>query len=381
VKRRVWVILGGALGAVILCVVLIWPAAPLWERLGAQPICLQGAWPDLKIVDCPSPTPIARATLLPLPVAPAQGPIPLIFDDDGSPDGMIALLYFLRNPLFDVRAVTVSSGEAHPDVFAPKLQRLLAGLGHAEITVGAGRATPLEGDNAFPEPWRQASDDFWSLSYPEATPSHELASASELMIDILKTSTRPVTVFVSGTHTNLAEALRLDPTIASNIQEVRVMGGSVYVPGNIHSDWPEFDNTTAEWNLWVDPVAAAEIFASGLPIDLTPLDATNRIIWTESDARTWSNSDTPEGATAGRLLQWMLDSWSPTGVYVWDLVAAIGATDPDLCPEVPLALDVLVDPGQEQGRTAISEGAPNAGVCLEPDADRMRALARAVFGG
>ena len=83
-----------------------------------------------------------------------QARIPVIVDDDGSPDGMVALLYFLRNPLFDVRAVTISCGEAHPALFASHVLRLLAGLGRVDIPVGTGRDTPLAGNNVFPGPWR-----------------------------------------------------------------------------------------------------------------------------------------------------------------------------------------------------------------------------------
>lgn len=384
-RRRAWVLFGILSGVVILCVVAIWPAAPLWERLGAQPLCIQGEWPELRIVDCRSSAALPAATARPRPAASiptpsAATPIPILFDDDGSPDGMIALLYFLRNPLFDVKAVTISSGEAHPDVFVPRLQRLLADLGHADLPVGIGRATPLQGSNAFPEPWRAASDDLWGLDLPPSHSSAAPVSAAELIVETANESRQPLSVFVSGTHTNLAEALRLDPGLAERIGEVYVMGGAVEVPGNIHSDWPEIDNTTAEWNIWVDPVAAAEVFASDLSIHLTPLDATNQIVWTDSDASTWFGSSSPEGAAAGDLLHWMLNSWFPSGVYVWDLVAAIGATDPGLCPEVRLALDIIVDPGPEQGRTAVAEGPPIAAVCLEPDAEGMRALAAAVFG-
>jgi purine nucleosidase/pyrimidine-specific ribonucleoside hydrolase len=187
-------------------------------------------------------------------------------------------------------------------------------------------------------------------------------------------------IFVSGTLTNLAEALRLDPGISGNILDVHIMGGSIDVPGNIASDWPEIDNQVAEWNIWVDPLAAEEVFASGLPLHLAPLDATNQVVWTRSDALSWAASGTPEGILAGDLLGWMLDSWDVTGAYIWDLVAAVNATDPGLCPEVPLALDVLVAPGPEQGRTAVVDGDPNVTVCLEPDPEGVRGLAASVLG-
>jgi pyrimidine-specific ribonucleoside hydrolase len=379
-KRRGFIILGVVLVLLILLVILIGPAARLWERLGVTPFCIRGTWPHLEIVSCSSPATPSAVTPGPLPTPSRAGPIPLIVDDDGSPDGMVALLYFLSNPRFDVRAVTISCGEAHPDLFAPRLLQLLAGLGRADIPVGVGRATPLEGNNAFPDPWREASDEFWSIAYPEAPVSLEPIAASELIVETLNSSTQPVMVFVSGNHTNLAEALRLDPSIVEHIRDVYIMGGSIYVPGNIESDWPDIENNVAEWNIWVDSVAADEVFASGLPLHLTPLDATSQVIWTQADARTWASSGTPEGVLAGDLLQWMLDSWSSTGVYTWDLVAAVYATDSALCPEVPLSVDVLVAPGPDQGRTVIADRPSNAAVCLEPDAEQMRALAAAVLG-
>ena len=380
-KRKSLVIIGIILGVLILCVILIWPAAPLWARLGFEPFCIQGSWPNIKLVPCEQTSSIPPAvTPRPLPTPSGESPIPVIFDDDGSPDGMIALLYFLRNPLFDVRAVTVSCGEAHPEVFASHLQRLLAGLGRADIPVGAGRATPLEGNNVFPEPWRQLSDEFWGIDYPDAPVSLEPFPAAELIVDTINSSDQPVMVFVSGTHTNLAEALRLDPGIAGNILGVQVMGGAIHVPGNIKSDWPEIDNSVAEWNIWGDPLAAAEVFASGLDIHLTPLDATNQVTWTQSDALYWAASGTPEGILAADLLQWMLDSWSLTYANIWDLVAAVNATDPALCPDVSLSVDILVAPGPEQGRTVITDQLPNATVCLDPEPEKMRALVTAILG-
>jgi hypothetical protein len=47
--------------------------------------------------------------------SPAYGePVPVIWDDDGSADGVVALLYLLKHPGYDVKAATVSYGIAHP---------------------------------------------------------------------------------------------------------------------------------------------------------------------------------------------------------------------------------------------------------------------------
>jgi len=126
-KRKVLMIIGIVLGVLVLAIILIWPAAPLWARLGAKPMCIQGSLPKIKFVSCPQTTTV-RVEITPFPTLTGQAPIPVIVDDDGSPDGVIALLYFLSNPLYDVRAVTISSGEAHPDPFAPQIIKLLTEL-------------------------------------------------------------------------------------------------------------------------------------------------------------------------------------------------------------------------------------------------------------
>ncbi len=56
------------------------------------------------------------------------------------------------------------------------------------------------------------------------------------------------------------------------------MGGALHAPGNL-GDGGVFHtkNTTAEWNIFVDPLAASIVFKSGIPIRLIALDATNKV--------------------------------------------------------------------------------------------------------
>jgi pyrimidine-specific ribonucleoside hydrolase len=377
-KRKILIIIGIIVAVLALLVILVWPMAPLWQKLGLEPKCIQGSWPDLQLVSCPDQEAVS-VTPLPLPSLGADGPIPVIVDDDGSPDGMIALLYFLRNPLFDVRAVTISYGEAHPEQFAPSVAQLLAAFERTDIPVGYGSDAPLEGTNAFPDSWRQASDEFWGIALPQGAGAVIPVPAAQLIVDTVSGSEQPVTIFISGSHTNLAEALRLDPGIVGNIRDVFIMGGSVNVAGNIHSDWPEFENETAEWNIWVDPLAASEVFSSGLSLHLVPLDATRQVGWTPVDVSGWEASGAPESALAADLLQWMLNNWSPEGVYIWDLLAAVQATLSAVCPEVQMALEVVTAPGPEQGRTRAVDGPANVSVCLDPDPEQVKALVLSVF--
>ncbi len=64
---------------------------------------------------------------------------------------MIAWAYMLGHPEFDVKALTISQGIAHPEIFADNVAKMLRRLELTGIPVGIGRPNPLSGDNAFPD--------------------------------------------------------------------------------------------------------------------------------------------------------------------------------------------------------------------------------------
>ena len=58
---------------------------------------------------------------------------------------------------------------------------------------------------------------------------------------------------------------------------IYMMGGAVDISGNIVEVDPSIKNTTAEWNIYVDPDAADRVFRSGVPITMVGLDVTNQV--------------------------------------------------------------------------------------------------------
>lgn len=155
-------------------------------------------------------------------LAATMKPTPLIFDDDGSQDGMTALAYMLANPEFDIEAITIAQGIARPEVFVNNIERMLGRLNVTGIPLGIGRPDPLAGNNVFPEFVRDGSDSFWApfVTLPDSAPPAEKRSAAELIVETVKNSPEPVAILATGPLTNIAEALRLDPTIIDNISVV-----------------------------------------------------------------------------------------------------------------------------------------------------------------
>jgi len=305
--------------------------------------------------------------------------IPVIFDDDGSPDGTTALFYLLSHPGVSIEVINISYGEAHPLVYIQHIGRKLDELGIHDIPLAAGQDAPLAGSNAFPEELRQGADNFWGLPIPNAGKVYLFHNAPAYLVWILNQASAPVTIFISGPCTNLAQALRLDPGIRKNIAAVYIMGGAVNVPGNIYELLSNSGNTVAEWNIYADPQAASEVFESGLDIYLVPLDATNQVTIGRQDTRQWRLGGGSANFAAD-IYDLLLTSWGAENAAIWDLMTAVIMVKPDLCVFQPLHLKVITDEGFTSGWTVIVPNEePNVHVCLQPDVQLIKQTLIDVF--
>jgi inosine-uridine nucleoside N-ribohydrolase len=133
------------------------------------------------------------------------------------------------------------------------------------------------------------------------------------------------------------------------------------------------------WASRVDPQAAQEVFASGLPLYLVPLDATNQVTLNADDIRPWREGG-PTAVLAAEIYERWLESFGGRNAEVWDLMTAAIMVDPSLCGFAPLALDVVTADGATAGQTVVVDGgAPNVNVCLAPDAARIKESFSAIF--
>ena len=320
---------------------------------------------------------LVRDNTTPTPEAAQR--IPLIDDDDGSPDGTSALLYLLTQPTVDMKAAGITYGEAHPAVYIQHIGRMLDNFGFPDIPLGVGLDGPLSGSNGFPEWLRQSAGTFWGWPIPNANKTYPVQDDADLIISVVKQSPEPVTLFFSGPFTNLAIALRKAPEIRGNIAALYMMGGAVYIPGNIHDFYPDSANTYADWNPYSDPQAAKEVFESGLTMYLVPLDATNQVQISKVDTSQWR--------TGGRIANFVADIYdslmNSTGkqnFYIWDMMASEIMLNHDLCGFQPLHLDVVTAEGDHSGQTVIvPTGEPNINVCLKPNAALIKQTLIDVF--
>jgi pyrimidine-specific ribonucleoside hydrolase len=301
------------------------------------------------------------------PDLPATAKLQVIFDDDGSPDGTTALLYLMSDTAAEVKAVVISHGEAHPSVYIQHMGRMLENIGFNDIPLGYGKDSALVPGEDFPEWIREASDGFWGLPVPYSTKTYATQEAAKLLVPLLNEAPEPMAIFVSGPGTDLAMAMQLDPHIRENIKAVYMMGGAIYVPGNLTDFSANPSNVTAEWNIYIDPLATSQLFASGLPIILVPLDATNQVSATMADTSQW-RAGGKTADLAADMYDMLLGGSGTNHMGLWDVMTAEIMVHPELCDLVPLHLEIVTKPGDTYGQMRVmANERPNTQVCLKPD--------------
>jgi inosine-uridine nucleoside N-ribohydrolase len=204
-------------------------------------------------------------------------PVPVILDTDigDDIDDTWALAMILGSPQLDLKLITTAFHNT------PEKTRLVAKIldrvGRTEIPIGTG---PKTGDN----PLNQAK---WLGDYElKAYPGKVHEDGVQALIDAIHASPEPITLIVIGAQTNIAEALKRDPSIAEKARVV-AMAGSVRV------GYEGADKPAAEWNVVCDPKAAQAVLAAPWEVTIAPLDICGTLRLAGADYARVAESDSP----------------------------------------------------------------------------------------
>jgi len=294
----------------------------------------------------------------------------------------LAIAFLLSRPDIHLEAITIANGMAHVQAGGRNVLRLLELAGHRDVPVFLGHDTPLSGSAEFPAPWRRASDDLPGVTLPDPAREPESRDAADYLSKRLSDAVHPVQVLALGPLTNLAEAFMRNPRAARAVRQLVIMGGAIGVPGNL-GDGGLFktDNVTAEWNMFIDPAAARALFASGAPIRLVPLDATQRVpIDMALFEQFQSHANTPLASFVAQVLMTDHAMIRQGYFFAWDPLAAVALANPAVATFRPLAVEISSQP-EEVGRTIqIKKRRANAQVAIDADALRFRDIFMTAFG-
>ncbi len=320
------------------------------------------------------------------PATGCQLTTPILIDTDPGIDDALAILLALGSPEVSVEAITTVAGNVEVDLATRNALRILDVVRPVRRPrVARGAAAPLAGPllTAAHVHGEDGLGNLGGLREPDGRPRYPEPSRTLEMLDgpdlILETADRfagRLVLVALGPLTNVALALRRNRGRVARAARIVVMGGAVAVPGNV--------TAAAEFNMHVDPEAAAEVFASGLPIELVSLDVTRRVVLTRADLRA---ALARQGGALARFVEDFTahgfdfeTQRGDGGMALHDPLAVGVAVDPSLVTLDPLHVAVECEGRLTRGMTVADRRphrpgpAPTCRVALEVDAPRFLRL-------
>jgi pyrimidine-specific ribonucleoside hydrolase len=303
---------------------------------------------------------------------------PVILDVDPGHDDAVAIMLACGAPELDLLAVTAVAGNASLERTSRNVLRVLSLIGHTGVPVAAGAPSPLRRQLHTAENIHGES----GLDGPEIPdPSFEPdeRGATELIADAVRGASEPVTLIPTGPLTNVATFLREHPELKDRVARISLMGGSIGL-----------GNTTpaAEFNIYVDPEAAREVFEAGLPITMSGLDVTHQAGAGPAE-RENLRSLGPIGVVVAELLEYFAGTYERVYGFgappLHDPVAVAAVMEPGVLKTRPMRVDVECESELTRGETVcdfygVSGKPPNAEVGVELDRGRFFDLLCGVLG-
>ncbi|MDG1430325.1 MAG: nucleoside hydrolase [Paracoccaceae bacterium] len=218
----------------------------------------------------------------------------IIIDTDPGQDDAVAILLALASPEeLEVLGLTIVAGNVPLDLTQKNARMVCELAGKPETKVFAGCDHPMVHRLVTAEHVHGASG-LNGPVLPEPVMPLQDEHAVDFIIDTLRAEApKSVTLCPLGPLTNIALAMRKAPDIVDRIQEIVLMGGAYFEVGNI--------TPSAEFNIYVDPEAAAVVFSSKVPIVVMPLDVTHKALVTKPRNDAFRNLGTQVGTAVAQM--------------------------------------------------------------------------------
>ncbi|MEP1205969.1 MAG: nucleoside hydrolase [Rhizobiaceae bacterium] len=197
-------------------------------------------------------------------------PRKIIIDTDPGQDDAVAILLALASPELDVLGITAVAGNVPLALTELNARKICELAGRPETKVFAGADRPLARDLVTAEHvhGRTGLD---GPTLPEPQMQLQSQHAVDFLVDtIMASADGEITLCALGPLTNVALALQKQPQIAARLAEIVLMGGGFFEGGNV--------TPAAEFNIYVDPEAAAMVFKCGVKLTVMPLDVTHKAL-------------------------------------------------------------------------------------------------------
>ena len=303
----------------------------------------------------------------------------LLIDTDPGVDDALAIL--MAHAHADVAGLCIAAGNVGLE-HTVRNARVLVELLDAATPVFPGCATPLVRLPTEDAAFVHGRDGFGDVGFAE--PARAAAGEAAALALLRLTRERPgeLTLVALAPLTNLALALRLDPTLPQRVRRLVVMGGAVTGQGNT-------GRVPAEFNVGFDPEAAHVVFEAFGAFDLVDWELTLRHAFDEDAFDGWLAAGDRRAGFYGRICQVARRTnreRGRRGIIAADALAMAVAIDPAVVRRSERrTVAVELDGTLTRGATVVDWAGrlarpANANVVLELDQDRFAAMVRRALG-
>ncbi|MEZ5589868.1 MAG: nucleoside hydrolase [Gammaproteobacteria bacterium] len=301
----------------------------------------------------------------------------IIIDTDPGIDDAQAILLAASHPALQLIGLTTVFGNVPVTLATANALRLTELIGQP-IPVAVGAAEPVQQNPRAHPDFVHGADGFGNIDWPAAARQTDDRTGAQFIVDSVRADPGAVTLIAIGPLTNLALALELEPQLPDLVEQVIVMGGAVFRPGNV--------TPAAEANIICDPHAAEQVFSAPWPLTLVGLDVTMQLVLERAVLAQLRNSR--YGGFLHASAQFYMDfyqaQYGVDGCFVHDSAAVMYAIEPALFSVEQGAVLALTE-GVAVGQTLFAPAAvndppgpwnerPSHQVCLQVDRERHMAL-------
>ncbi|HXM55551.1 MAG TPA: nucleoside hydrolase [Candidatus Dormibacteraeota bacterium] len=304
-------------------------------------------------------------------------PRKVIIDCDPGHDDAMAILLAAADPEIELLAITTVAGNQTLEKTTLNARRVCTVAGIRGVPIAAGCDRPLLRELVTAgEVHGDSGLDGAEWPEPEVPVARE--HAVDVIVERVLAAPGEVTLVPIGPLTNVAMALRREPRIVPAVREVVLMGGS-FTRGN--------QTPAAEFNVFVDPEAAAAVFEAGWPLTMVGLDLTHQARVTGEVMDRIAAVGSPLTDVVTQLLRFYGRRYTmPDGPPLHDPCAVARVIDPEVvaCREAFVAVETQ---GRwTRGMTVVDFAGrlgeqPNAAVATTLDVPRFWDLMLEALGG
>ena len=176
----------------------------------------------------------------------------IIIDADPGTDDFIAISLAVKSNMFDIQGITTVEGNCSLDDAINNTFKALDMLDRDDIEVYKGLTNSEIGTESALDV--HGSNGLGGVEYTPINRKVNEKSAIDFIIDTINNNPGEITLVCLGPLTNVAEAIKKDPSFVKNTKELVIMGGSRFL-GNI--------TPYAEFNFHKDPKAVDIVIGAG----------------------------------------------------------------------------------------------------------------------